>query len=157
MSEKLCVNLHHVSILVKDVEEAFHRYEMLLGLHGEIESGIGIMRCMHEDFCLILKPAGDNKPFLDYVAYELNPGLSLADAEKEITKRGESVETIDVPRRGKGLKLNDPDGNAVVLVERIKSEDSRPARDDRNSDIAGLSPPTFGSCQLYNRRLSTCL
>ena len=144
MSENLCVNLHHVSILVNDVEEAFNRYEMLLGLHGEIENNTGIMRCMHEDFCLLLKPAGDEKPFLEYVAYELNPGLSLDNAKKEIENRGESVESIDIPGRGKGLKLSDPDGNCVVLVERVKAADARPPVMIETKTLRGYHPRRLG-------------
>ena len=144
MQDKLCVNLHHVSILVNDVEEAFNRYEMLLGLHGEIENGLGIMRCMHEDFCLILKPADGQKPFVDYVAYELNPDLSLEQAKAEIQSRGESVELIDVPVRGQGLMLSDPDGNKVVLIERVKPADSRPSVMIETKTLRGYHPRRLG-------------
>ena len=126
MTGKLCMNLHHARLLVADVEEAFNRYEMLLGLHGELIDDYAIMRCMHEDYCLVLKPAGAQKPFLDYVAYELEAGLSLDEAGQELERRGESVESIDVPVRGSGLLLNDPDGNRVVLVERKRPDDARP-------------------------------
>ncbi|NJN93244.1 MAG: hypothetical protein HC875_03685 [Anaerolineales bacterium] len=86
MAGKLCMNLHHASLLVADVDEAFSRYEKLLGMHGEKMDGYALMRCMHEDFCLILKPAGDQKPFLDYVAYELEPGLTLAEAAASLRR-----------------------------------------------------------------------
>ena len=69
---RLCSNLHHVSFVVKDLNEAFKRYETLLGLHGEMFDTYAIMRCTHEDYCVVLKDAKGQKPYLDYVAYELN-------------------------------------------------------------------------------------
>jgi catechol 2,3-dioxygenase-like lactoylglutathione lyase family enzyme len=125
-NHKLCINLHHVSMHVADVGEAFDRYARLLGLHGEKVAGGAIMRCMHEDYCLVLKNAQGRKPFLDYVAYELVPSLGLADARQAIERRGVSAESISVPLRGEGLLLHDPDGNRVVLVERRRPADSRP-------------------------------
>jgi catechol 2,3-dioxygenase-like lactoylglutathione lyase family enzyme len=109
----LCMNLHHTAVWVTDVSEACKRYEMLLGLHGEMQpDGSAIMRCMHEDYCLVLQPADDRKPYLNYVAYELRAGLNLNEAASIITQRGGMVlERISVPLRGEGLLLNDPDGN----------------------------------------------
>src|SRR5262245_35993125 len=126
--KQLCMNLHHTAIWVQDVQEAFQRYEILLGLHGEMQSdGSAIMRCMHEDYCLVLQPAEDRKPQLNYVAYELRPNLSLDDAAKELSARGANTEKIAVPLRENGLLLTDPDGNHVVLVERRPAEDRRPS------------------------------
>jgi catechol 2,3-dioxygenase-like lactoylglutathione lyase family enzyme len=123
----LCMNLHHTAVWVADVEAAFHRFEMLLGMNGEIlENGCAILRCMHEDFCLLLQPAGDRKPQLNYVAYELTAGIALDEAAKILTERGASSEVIDIPIRGQGLLLEDPDGNRVVVVERKRPADTRP-------------------------------
>ena len=65
MNNKLCVNLHHVCMRVADVGEAFDRYGLLLGLHGERaghhDGEQAIMRCMHEDYCLVLKPASADR------------------------------------------------------------------------------------------------
>jgi len=144
--KQLCINLHHTASYVADVDEAFHRYEMLLGLHGEkLDDGTAIMRCMHEDFCLVLHPAtGDQKPYLNYVAYELRPNLTLSEAEKILKERGASPETIDVPIRGKGLLVLDPDDNRVVLVERKRSEDSRPAIMIETETLRGFHPRRLG-------------
>lgn len=142
--KQLCMNLHHTAFWVADVPEAFHRYEMLLGLHGEIlPDGSAIMRCMHEDYCLVLQPA-DQKPFLNYVAYELRMGLTLAEAAQKLTERGASSEKISLPLRGEGLLLNDPDGNRVVLMERQRPEDSRPAIMIPTTTLQGYHPRRLG-------------
>jgi catechol 2,3-dioxygenase-like lactoylglutathione lyase family enzyme len=143
-NKKLCINLHHVSMLVADVEEAFNRYAILLGLHGEKVDDVALMRCMHEDYCLVLKEAKGAKPFLDYVAYELEPGLSLAEARQEVERRGASTEIISVPLRGEGLLLRDPDGNRIVLIERHRPADSRPAIMIPTNHLRGYHPRRLG-------------
>ena len=143
--QQLCMNLHHTSVWVADVDEAFHRYEILLGLHGEkLDNGTAIMRCMHEDYCLVLQPAGDKKPQLNYVAYELRPDLTLDEALKKIEERGASAQKIDVPVRGQGLALEDPDGNRVVLVERIRPSDARPPIMIETDTLRGYHPRRLG-------------
>jgi len=143
--QQLCMNLHHTAVWVADVDEAFHRYEMLLGLHGEKQDdGTAIMRCMHEDYCLVLQPAREQKPQLNYVAYELRPGLSLDEAAKKIEERGAASERIDVPVRGQGLLLNDADGNRVVLVERVRPIDDRPPIMIETQTLRGYHPRRLG-------------
>lgn len=142
--KQLCMNLHHTASFVADVDEAMHRYEMLLGLHGERVGDSAIMRCMHEDFCLVLHPAGDRKPAVHYVAYELRPGLSLAEAQAKIAQRGDSAEIIPIPVRGQGLMLQDPDGNNVVLVERVPPADRRPPIMIETSTLRGYHPRRLG-------------
>ncbi|MBV7328968.1 VOC family protein [Chloroflexi bacterium TSY] len=144
MNGKLCTNLHHTCMWVEDVEEAFQRYEILLGLHGEILGDHAIMRCMHEDYCLVLKKAGSQRPYVNYVAYELEACLSLETAAKLITERGESTTDIQVPQRGRGLLLTDPDGNRVVLIERKKPEDVRPPVMIPTSTLQGYHPRRLG-------------
>ncbi|MEM7032160.1 MAG: VOC family protein [Chloroflexota bacterium] len=144
-AQQLCINLHHTAMLVEDVNEAFHRYEILLGLHGEmLEDGTAIMRCMHEDYCLVLKPTNGAKPYLDYVAYELAAGLSLNEAAKAIQDRGESTSEINIPLRGSGLLVTDPDGNRVVLIERKKPEDVRPPIMIPTNTLRGYHPRRLG-------------
>jgi catechol 2,3-dioxygenase-like lactoylglutathione lyase family enzyme len=144
MNQKLCMNLHHASVYVADIEEAFRRYEILLGLHGEISGRTAILRCMHEDYCLLLKQAGKEKPALDYVAYELEPGMSLSQAKKIIAARGEKAAEIEVPVRGAALVLNDADGNRVVLVERIPPSDARPSIMIETNSLRGYHPRRLG-------------
>lgn len=144
MNHKLCMNLHHTAIMVADVAEAFQRYEILLGLHGEMHEGYALMRCMHEDYCLILKEAQGQKLSVDYVAYELEGGLSLTEAAQAIAERGETAQKIALPLRGEGLLLNDPDGNRVVLVERKRPDDNRPPIMIETSTLRGYHPRRLG-------------
>ncbi|MCS7055373.1 MAG: VOC family protein [Thermoflexales bacterium] len=141
---RLCINLHHVRIAVADVDEAMHRYEILLGLHGERMGNGAIMRCAHEDFCVAFTPADGRLPGVDYVAYELVPGMSLAEARRILIERGESPEDIAVPVRGHGLLLRDPDGNHVVLVERRLPADVRPAVMIPTTTLRGYHPRRLG-------------
>ncbi|MEL6270318.1 MAG: VOC family protein [Chloroflexota bacterium] len=142
---QLCMNLHHTAVWVADVDEAFHRYEMLLGLHGEKQDdGSAIMRCMHEDYCLVLQPAGDQKPSLNYVAYELRAGMSVTEAAVTLEARGATVERIRVPLRGDALMTTDPDGNRVVLVARQRPEDARPPIMIETETLRGFHPRRLG-------------
>lgn len=100
--------IHHVRLRVRDVDEAAARWRRLYGLSGEVEDGRALLRCGYEDFCLHLEEG--ESPGLEHVGYELRPGVGL-DAI------GEGAE-IEVPGRGAGLRLEDPDGNGVVIVER---------------------------------------
>jgi catechol-2,3-dioxygenase len=144
--QQLCMNLHHTAVWVKDVPTAFQRYEMLLGLHGELQpDGSAILRCAHEDYCLVLQSAPQGqKPYLNYVAYELRPGLSLQEATQKLAERGAPSERIAVPLRGQGLLVHDPDGNRVVLVERQPPADPRPAIMIPTSTLRGYHPRRLG-------------
>jgi catechol 2,3-dioxygenase-like lactoylglutathione lyase family enzyme len=99
--------IHHARLRVADAGEAAARWKRLLGLTGEVDGRRALLRCGYEDFCLHLEP-GD-PPGLEHVAYELRPGVALDSV-------GEG-EAIEVPGRGRGLRLEDPDGNGVVVVE----------------------------------------
>jgi catechol 2,3-dioxygenase-like lactoylglutathione lyase family enzyme len=143
--QQLCMNLHHVAVWVADVDEAFHRYEILLGLHGEkLNDGSALMRCTHEDYCLFLQAAKGQKASINYVAYELRPNLSLDDAAQKLLERGASAEKIGIPLRGQGLLLNDPDANRVVLVERRLPADTRPAVMIESKTLGGYHPRRLG-------------
>ena len=108
--------LHHARLRVADVDEAMRRWSLLLGLSP---AGPGRLRCAYEDLALELVPAGDDEPGLEHVAYELRAGVRLDDVPAD----GDEVE---VPGRGRGLRLTDPDGNGVVLVERVVPADRTP-------------------------------
>ena len=108
--------IHHVRLRVADVAEASRRWSRLLGLSGDADGDRALLRCAYEDFCLHLEPG--EPPGLEHVAYELLPGVSLDSV-------GGGVE-IDVPGRGTGLRLRDPDGNGVVVIEhRARGEEER--------------------------------
>jgi catechol 2,3-dioxygenase-like lactoylglutathione lyase family enzyme len=142
--KKLCTNLHHVSFLVENLDTAFARYETLLGLHGEKYDGYAVMRCTHEDYSLVLRDAQGQKPYLDYVAYELEPSLTLAQARQELETRGEVVQDFAVPQRGAALLLNDPDRNRIVLVERKRTSDPRPPVMIQTDRVMGFHPKRLG-------------
>jgi catechol 2,3-dioxygenase-like lactoylglutathione lyase family enzyme len=102
-----------------------------------------ILRCTYEDYALVLRQSND-KPFLDYVCYEFAPGMHMEDACKTLSQRGQNFSQTEVPLRGTGLKLSDPDGNRVVLVERVRPEDPRPSEVKFSDRIPGLHPRKLG-------------
>jgi len=141
---RLVSALHHASIKVADVDEAYHRWSHLLGLHGEcIGKTDAILRCAYEDYALHLHRTND-KPFLDYVCYELAPGLDIARAQRILADRSQKIDEVEVPIRGRGIKLHDPDGNAVVLIERVRPKDTRPNEVRFSETVPGWHPRKFG-------------
>ncbi len=152
-STQLVSALHHASLTVADLDEAYHRWTRLLGLHGEkIGSKEAILRCTFEDYAIQLQQTGE-KPFLNYVCYELTPGLSLVDARKALAGHGQRVSEIEVPVRGKGVLVNDPDGNKVVLIERVRPEDTRPAEVRFSDVIPGFHPRKFGHVNFLTKNV----
>ena len=136
--------LHHASINVGSLDDAYHRWSHLLGLHGEkVSAQESILRCTYEDYCLRLRKTGD-KPFLDYVCYELAPGRRLAEARDTLAGRGQTISHVEIPLRGPGILLQDPDGNNVVLVERTRPADTRPAEVRSSNVLPGLHPRKLG-------------
>jgi catechol 2,3-dioxygenase-like lactoylglutathione lyase family enzyme len=142
--QRLVSAIHHAALKVADLHEAYGRWSHLLGLHGEIFSDDGaFLRCTHEDYCLLLRRTAE-KPFLDHLCYELAPGLKVEDARRLLQDRGQDVATLEVPLRGKGLALHDPDGNRVVLIERVPPADPRPAEVQYSGRIPGWHPRKLG-------------
>jgi catechol 2,3-dioxygenase-like lactoylglutathione lyase family enzyme len=139
---KLVSAIHHAKLYVSNLDEAFKRWSHVLGLTGEMYGDYALLRCTHEDFALVLQEG--SKAGIDYTAYELVPGLSIDAAKKELEARGLSPETVNVPQRGQGLRLTDPDGNGVVLIERKRPADARPAEVKYSSAIPGFHPRKFG-------------
>ena len=142
VSMKLISAIHHAALRVANLEEAFARWSHTLGLHGEIHNDHAILRCTHEDFGLLLMPSTD-KPGLEYVAYELAPKLSFEEAKTELKARALTFEEVAIPHRGTGLKLQDPDGNNVVLLERFRKDPSFPSEVQFSSRIPGFHPRKF--------------
>lgn len=118
---------HHAALRVSDSEEAASRWGRLHGLtrSGGGPAGTALLRCAYEDFCLELREA--DQPGIEHVAYELRSGITLEDATAGLAEAGETPERVEVPLRGPGLRLSDPDGNRIVLVERALPDDRRPA------------------------------
>ncbi len=143
MSQKIICGIHHAALRVKDLAEAFDRWSRTLGLHGEIKDGVALLRCSHEDFCLRLIESTEN-PGIEYVAYELAPGLSLLAAETELKARGLTLHKTTVPIRGAAISLTDPDGNKIVLIERVRQNPAWPAEVLYSNRIPGFHPRKFG-------------
>ena len=118
--------IHHATVRTADVDAAMARYARLLGLTGEREGGRGLMRCGYEDFCLELVPAGGVAPGVEHVAYELRRGITLQEAADRLAAHGVAAREVEVPRRGTGLRLEDPAGHGVLVLERVLPSDRRP-------------------------------
>jgi catechol 2,3-dioxygenase-like lactoylglutathione lyase family enzyme len=143
-TEHLVGGLHHAGLRVASLAEAKHRWEHILGLHGETrDETSAILRCTYEDYALALHqsagPAG-----LDYVCYELAAGVGLDDAARAISERGTAVARVRVPLRGDALEVTDPDGNRVRLVALVRPDDRRPAEVRESARIPGFHPRKFG-------------
>jgi catechol-2,3-dioxygenase len=136
--------IHHAAVQVANLDEAFARWSHLLGLHGEkLSASQAVLRCAHEDYSLVLRETRE-KPFYDYACYQLAAGLALRDARKMLHDRGEKPEDFQVPLHGPALKLADPEGNAVVLIERVQPADRRPSEVQYSGRIPGWHPRKLG-------------
>ena len=122
----MILRAHHATLRVADATEARERWSLLHGLSGSGDSERALLRCAYEDFCLELRRGGE-RPGLEHVAYELRREVSLAEAGERIAAEGVEAAEVEVPVRGRGLRLVDPDGNAIVLVERVLPVDRKPA------------------------------
>lgn len=144
MTDRLVGGLHHAGLRVTNLAEAQQRWAHILGLHGEaIDQSSAILRCTYEDYALHLMasaaPAG-----LDYVCYELAPGIELDRAEALLRARGATPARVATPIRGTALALTDPDGHGVRLVPRVRPDDTRPAEVRASTRIPGWHPRKFG-------------
>lgn len=137
----MIAGLHHATLRVADLEEAVVRWGILYGLTVVVADGErALLRCGYEDFCLELLGGAAN-PGIEHVAYELRSGVALDEAAERITEQsGSAAEQVDVPLRGSGLRLTDPDGNRIVLVERVVPDDRSPAVARFTEDLPGYRP-----------------
>jgi catechol-2,3-dioxygenase len=134
----MILQVHHATLRVADLEEARARWARLYGLTPTGGGDSALLRAAYEDFCLELRAEGE--PGIEHVAYELRSGVSLDDAAARIRGEGETVDDVDVPVRRRGLRVHDPDGNAVVLVERVIAEDRIPPVARYTDELPGLHP-----------------
>jgi catechol 2,3-dioxygenase-like lactoylglutathione lyase family enzyme len=142
--QRLVRGLHHAALKVSNLDEAVGRWSRILGLHGEkLGTDHAVLRCTHEDYGLVLRQTED-KPFLDYVCYELASGVKLGDARKTLSQLGQHFLEVTVPVRGMGVRLRDPDGNDVVLIERVRPADARPNEVKFSDRIPALHPRKLG-------------
>lgn len=135
--------IHHVTLRVADVDAARERWALLYGLSGEGS----LMRCGYEDYCLELVPAGDARPGIEHAAYELQAGVTLDQARERIEAAGETPREVEVPLRGRGLRLEDCDGNGVLVIERRvpeRQEDRWPPIARRTDTLLAHHPRKLG-------------
>ncbi|MGE0811839.1 MAG: VOC family protein [Vicinamibacterales bacterium] len=143
-AQRLVGALHHAGLRVANLDEAAARWQHVLGLHGErVDDRTVILRCTYEDYALVLTESGD-APGLDYVCYELAPGVSVDDAARAIAPTGSPVARVTVPLRGEAVETADPDGHRVRLVPRLVAGDRRPAEVRHSTRIPGWHPRKFG-------------
>ncbi|HVU70585.1 MAG TPA: VOC family protein [Ktedonobacteraceae bacterium] len=135
--------IHHTAVRVANLDEARARWSHILGLSGEREGQRALLRCAYEDFALILVES-TQAPGLEYVAYELESGISLTEAGQRLAAKGVSAQEIEIPVRGSGLRLDDPDGNGVVLLERRARTDTRNPEVRFNASLPAFHPRKFG-------------
>jgi catechol 2,3-dioxygenase-like lactoylglutathione lyase family enzyme len=136
--------IHHATLRVRDVEEALARWSLLLGLSGERAGEGALLRCAYEDYCLELLPAGDSDPGLEHVAWELRAGTELQEAADLLAERGGEPSEIDVPDRGAALRVEDPEGNAMVIMERRPADDRTPPVTRFTDELPAFHPRKLG-------------
>jgi catechol 2,3-dioxygenase-like lactoylglutathione lyase family enzyme len=143
--------IHHVGLKVRDLAEGMARWSHLLGLHGDpIGADRGVLRCTHEDYALALRQTSED-PCLEYVCYELAPGVTLDAAATHLRLQGVPVSTTTVPVRGDALAVDDPDGNHVLLTPRVLPDDRRPAEVRHSARIPGWHPRKLGHVNFLTR------
>ena len=136
--------IHHAGLRVKSLAEAQARWSLLLGLSGERVGDVALLRCAHEDYALLLQESAA-RPGLDYVAYELERGTTLEDAAAHLRAHAVEPREIDLPGRGRALRVNDPDGNGVVLVPwHRRHSDAWPAEVQFSDVLLAFHPRKFG-------------
>jgi len=86
--------IHHVGLTVTDVAAASARWQRLLGLSPAADDG-ALLRCAYEDFCVRLT-AGE-RGCVDYIAYELEAGVTLAEAGDRLSDAGTLAVPFELP------------------------------------------------------------
>lgn len=120
--------IDHVTLHVRDVEDAARRWCMQFGLvERSRDENRARLACDDEPFSLELIAA--DAPGVEHVAYELLRSCSLEDARQHLNELG-----VEWEEYGEGLRVTDPEGNRVLVVpyrepqERWTSH-ARPATD----------------------------
>lgn len=102
--------IDHVSLRVADVEDAARRWSVQFGLvERSRDDRRARLACDDEPFCLELLAA--DGPGLEHVAYELRRSCTLDDARRHFDGLGAAWE-----ERDGGLRVADPEGNAVLVL-----------------------------------------
>ena len=102
--------IDHVSLMVRDVDDAAQRWSLQFGLVERERARDRVrLACDDEPFSLELVAAA--APGLSHVAYELRRSCSLDDARQHFGEAGAPWE-----ERDGGLRLSDPEGNGVLVL-----------------------------------------
>lgn len=98
--------IDHVALRVADRAEAARRWSLQFGL---TEHAPGRLACDDEPYSLELIEGAE--PGFDHVAYELARGCSIDTAAAHLDARD-----VECARSGDGLRIADPEGNAIQLL-----------------------------------------
>jgi catechol-2,3-dioxygenase len=136
--------IHHAALRVRNLGEAQARWSRLLGLTTERAGELALLRCAHEDYALLLHESSA-RPGVEYVAYELERDLTVDAADARLRARGIEPRELDLPGRGRALRLDDPDGNGVVLAPwHRRPNDAWPSEVQFSNVLPGFHPRKFG-------------
>lgn len=119
--------IDHVSLRVSDLDDASRRWCAEFGLVERSRDGERArLACDDEPFSLELLAA--DSPGVEHVAYELRGSCTLDDTRSHFKKLGVGYE-----ERGGGLRVEDPEGNGVLVLSYREPESrwtaqARPAR-----------------------------
>ena len=126
-TDPLARRLHHVGFRTPDLDAAIERWTSLWCMTlVERDDKLALLRCTDEDYGIELIAATDAG--FDHAAYELPKGMTSRDARMAILQRcGISPEHRIGPfGRPDQVRLSDPQGNGVELVEYVAPADARP-------------------------------
>jgi catechol-2,3-dioxygenase len=102
--------IDHVSLRVRDVEEAARRWALQFGLAVREKDGRRArLACDDEPFSLELLAA--EGPGVEHVAYELRRSCTLDDARRHFEDLG-----VPYEEHAGGLRVADPEGNRVLVL-----------------------------------------
>jgi catechol 2,3-dioxygenase-like lactoylglutathione lyase family enzyme len=108
--------IDHVSLRVRDVADAAHRWRAQFGLAERVrDPQHARLACDDEPFSLELVSA--DAPGLEHVAYELRRSCSIDDVTEHLEGEG-----IPWELRDGAVRVADPDGNAVLLLPHREPE-----------------------------------
>lgn len=132
--------IHHVCLRVGELEEAARRWSIQFGLTVRSLSGErALLACDYEPYSLELIAAGDRPPGHDHTGWELAEGISLRQAAASLRSYG-----VEHVLREGSLRLSDPDGAGLELLELVADDDPRPAIARSTSTLPGFHPRKLG-------------
>ena len=150
--------IDHVSLMVKDIDDAAQRWSLQFGLvERERDGNRARLACDDEPFSLELVAA--EGPGFSHVAYELRRSCSLDDARRHLDEAGAPWE-----ERDGALGLSDPEGNGVLVLPYREPEErwtphARPATDQvvghprKLGHVNFLTGDIRGGVEFYTRVL----